>query len=349
MKKRTLRLAAIGTALVTLAGAAEADTVVLAAYSGIFQDNFTKAVIEPFMQANPDVTIEYYGMPNSAQTLGTLRAQKASPQIDLSIMDISVAKAATDEGLFAPLDGSVSSNIDDLYPQARAEGVNAVGITFDNLVLLYNTDAVKTKPDSWNALWDPALAGQVSIAAPPDIQGIVLTILADRMAGGTDYMASLEAGYKKLEELAPNVQTWDPRPDVYQPISSGTSQAGIGWNARAQVYADMSDGKLGVVLPQEGSGFQINVIGLSQNAPAGDSAKKFLDYALSPETQARFTETMFYAPTNSKAAAMIAPAALERTAAGRMDDMIDINWLQVATIRDQILDNWRRRIIPLSR
>lgn len=347
--KTTFRMAALTTALVSLGGAVQADTVVVAAYAGIFQDNFIKAVVDPFMQEHPDVRIEYYAMPNSAQTLGTLRAQKAAPQIDLSIMDISVAKAATDEGLFAPLDASVSAHIADLYPLATAEGVNAVGITFDNLVLLYNTDIVQTAPESWEALWDTVLAGQVSIAAPPDIQGVVLTIIADRMAGGTDYMQSLEAGYAKLETLAPNVQTWEPRPDVYQPISSGTSAIGIGWNARAQVYSDMSDGKLGVVLPQEGSGFQINVIGLSENAPAGDSARLFLDYALSPEVQARFTETMFYAPTNSAAAALIAPDALARTAAGRMDDMIAIDWLQVATIRDAITENWRRRIIPLSR
>ena len=32
-------------------------------------------------------------MPNSAQMLGNLRAQKASPQVDVVIMDVSVSKA----------------------------------------------------------------------------------------------------------------------------------------------------------------------------------------------------------------------------------------------------------------
>ena len=331
------------------ASAAMAENIVLSAYSGIFQENYVVAVVEPFMKANPDITVEFYGMPNSAQMLGTLRAQASAPQIDVMIMDVSVAKAATDEGLFAPIDDSVTRHVADLYPQAKVEGVNAVGVTFDNLVLLYNTDKVKDSPTSWNALWDAQYAGQVSIPAVPDIQGTTLMIISDKMAGGTNYVESVEAGIKKLEELAPNVQTWEPRPDVYQPISSGTAAIGIGWNARAQVYSDLSAGKLAVVLPEEGSGFQINVIGLVKGAPASEGAKKFIDYALSPEAQAAFTERMFYAPTNSKAAPLISEAAMKRTAAGVMDKMIDINWLEVAKIRDAITEQWRRRVIPLSR
>ncbi|MBZ7924267.1 ABC transporter substrate-binding protein [Ensifer adhaerens] len=331
------------------ANVAMADTVTLTVYAGIFQEKYTKAVVEPFMKANPDITVELYGTANSAQMLGTLRAQAGSPQIDIAIMDISVAKAATDEGIFAPMDDTVTKHLANLYPQAKVEGVNAVGVTFDNLVLLYNTDKVNQVPTSWNALWDRQYAKQVSIPAVPDIQGTTLTIVTDKMAGGTNYMESVDAGIKRLAELAPNVQTWEPRPDAYQPISSGTAAMGIGWNARAQVYSDLSNGKLGVALPQEGSGFQINVIGLVKGGPASESAKKFIDYALSPEAQAAFTEQMFYAPTNSKAVPLISDQALHRTTAGAMDRMIDINWLEVAKIRDAITEQWRRRVIPLSR
>ncbi|MFC7704482.1 ABC transporter substrate-binding protein [Plastorhodobacter daqingensis] len=342
-------LGTTAASLALVAGTASAETVVLAAYSGIFQDHYTAAVVEPFMAANPDITVEFYGMPNSAQMLGTLRAQSGAPQIDVMILDISVAKAATDEGLFAPMDESVTSHVANLYPQARAEGVNAAGVTFDNLVLLYNTGAISEAPTSWTELWNDQHAGRVSIPAVPDIQGTTLTIITNQMEGGGDYGESVEAGIEKLMELAPNVQTWEPRPDVYQPISSGTADIGIGWNARAQVYADLSDGALGVVLPEEGSGFQINVIALVENAPADEAARRFIDYALSPEAQAAFTEAMFYAPTNTEAAALISPEAMDRTAAGSMDRMIDIDWLRVAAIRDAITEEWRRRIIPLSR
>ena len=115
----------------------------------------------------------------------------------------------------------------------------------------------------------------------------------------------------------------------------------------AQVYADSSGGRLGVVLPQEGSGFQINTINLVKNAPAGDAAKTFIDYALRPETQAAFTEAMFYAPTNKKA--QISQAALERTAAGFMERMIPLDRIAMAKKRDQLTEQWRRQVLPASR
>ncbi|KKX33217.1 ABC transporter substrate-binding protein [Rhizobium sp. LC145] len=326
---------------------AAAETVTITAYSGIFQDHYTKAVVEPFMKKNPDIKVEFYGLPNSAQMLGTLRAQKDSPQIDVAILDISVAKAGADEGLFEKVDESVSANVKDLYPNAFAEGVAGVAVTFDNLVLIYNTDQIKKAPTSWNALWDQNYAGKLVIPAVPDIQGTTLTIIANRLAGGGDYKENVDAGIEKLGELAPGVQTWEPKPDVYTPIANGQAAIGIGWNARAQIYSGTSGGKMAVVLPEEGSGFQINTINLVKNAPAGDAAKKFIDYALSPEAQAAFTAEMFYAPTNSKA--QVSGEALQRTAAGQMDKMIDIDWLAVAKIRDSITEKWRRQVIPLSR
>lgn len=342
--------AAVLTALsLSVCAVARCETVVLAGYPGIFQENFVKAVVTPFMQTHPGITVEFHGMPNSAQILGTLRAQAGAAQIDVVIMDVSVAKAASAEGLLAAMDETVTQQLPDLYPQARVAGVNAAGLTFDNLVLLYNTDKVKPAPSSWNALWDARYAKQVSIPAVPDIQGTALTIIADKMAGGTDYVKSVDAGIARLGKLAPNVQTWDPRPDSYQPISGGTAAIGIGWNARAQVYADLSAGKLGVVLPQEGSVFQINVIGLVKDGPAGRSARKFIDYALGAQAQAAFATQMFYAPTNTKAAALIARSVMDRTAAAAMDRMIAVDWLEVARIRAAITEQWRRRVIPLSR
>jgi len=329
------------------ASTAGAETVTVAAYSGIFQDHYTKAVIDPFMEANPDITVEFYGMANSAQMLGTLRAQKASPQVDVVIMDVSVAKAASDEGLLDPVDESVSSHVADLYPAARHEGVAGVGVTFDNLVLLHNTEQVPEAPDSWTALWNEQYAGKIAIPAVPDIQGTTFTIILNHMEGGEDYLQSVDAGIEKLAELAPLVQTWDPHPDVYAPVVSGQLAMAIGWNARAQVYSEESGGRLGVVLPKEGSGFQINTINLVKNAPSSEAAKRFIDYALSPEAQRAFTEAMFYAPTNSKAE--VSSAVADRTAAGSMDRMIDIDWIEVAKIRDAVTEQWRRRVIPLSR
>jgi putative spermidine/putrescine transport system substrate-binding protein len=342
---------AIASAFVALPARAQdtsvSGAITLAAYSGIFQDNYTKAVVEPFMKKFPNVKVTYYAFPNSAQMLGALRAQKGSPQLDVALLDVSIAKIGTDEDLFAPLDPKAVPSIADLYDLATAPGVHGRAVTFDHLTLIYNSKAVPEAPTSWTALWDKKHAGKVAIQGIPDIQGIALTIVANKLAGGGDPAAGLDKGIARMVEVAPLVQTWEPKPDVYTPIINGTSDIGIGWNARSQFYHDDSKGALGAVLPKEGSVFQINVLNLVKGSPNQKAAEAFINYALGPEAQKSFTETMFYAPTNKKAE--ISKAALDRTAAGFMSNMIPVDWIAMAKGRDKLTEQWRRQVLPASR
>ncbi|MBW9068905.1 ABC transporter substrate-binding protein [Agrobacterium pusense] len=323
------------------------QTVTFLGYSGLFQERYTKAVIEPFMAANPDIKVEYFPQQGSAAMLGSLRAQKAAPQSDIALMDVSVAKTGTDEGLFDKIDESVTKNVADLYPNARFEGVAGVGVTFDNLVLIYNTDAIKTPPDSWNALKDSAFKGKVAMLSAPDIVGIGTTIIMDHMNGGTDFIKNIDAGINAMAEVAPNVQTWEPKPEVYPNVVNGQVSLGVGWNARSQVNADGSKGKMKVVLPKEGTILQINTLNLVKGGPSSEAARKFVDYALSPEAQAAFTAAMYYAPTNAKAT--VAADVSDRTVVKAMDKVIPVDWIGLSKVRDQITQDWRRKVIPLSR
>lgn len=322
-------------------------TVTLAAYSGVFQDNYTKAVIEPFQRKFPNVKVTYYPFPNSAQMLGTLRAQKSSPQLDVAIMDVSIAKVGTDEEIFAALDPKTIPSVNDLHDLAKAEGVHGRGVTFDHLTLVYNTKALPTAPTSWRVLWDEKLKGRVALYGVPDIQGTALTVIANKMAGGGKAEQDLSKGFQEMVKVAPNVQTWDPKPDSYTLVINGTADVANGWNARSQFYKDQSNGVLGAVLPQEGSVFQINTINLINNTKNKAAAEAFIEYALAPEAQKAFTETMFYAPTNKKA--QISPEALARTAANFMDRMIPLDWIEMAKQRDKLTEQWRRQVLPASR
>lgn len=354
MMKLTRRAASAGLGLGALsapfigrARAQTATTITLVGYPVLFQERYTKTVIEPFMAENPDVKVTYFAQPTSAQMLGTLRAQKAAPQSDVVILDLAVSKAGTDEGIFAKLDEAEIPNIKDLYPNARMPGLAGVVVTFDNLELIYNSDLVKTKPDSWLALADKAYAGKVIVPAMPDIIGLGLTVLLDKIAGGTDPMHNLDKGIAEMGKIAPNVQTWDPRPEVYAPIVSGQAAIGVGWNARAQLNQDLSSGKLQPVLPKEGSLFQANTINLVAGTANQAAAKRFINYALGPKAQKAFTESMFYAPSNAKA--QISEAAISRTAVRSMNKMVLIDWVEIAKIRDSVNEQWRRKVIPLSR
>ncbi|MQA79151.1 MAG: extracellular solute-binding protein [Streptosporangiales bacterium] len=339
----TVPLAGCGTSSAGPDSATE-GTVTILGYAGVFQDNYEKAVIEPFQKANPKIKVTFRPAQNSAEMLATLRSEKSNPSNDVAIMDTSVSATGNKEGIFAPLDPKAVPNVADVTEQGKTPKNFGPAVTYDNLVLLYDTTKVKPAPTSWDALWDPKHKGKIGIPAAPDIQGLALTMIVCKMEGA-DYQKTIDPAVERLSQLSGAVQTWDPQPDPYSLVTSGSATVAVGWNARGQLYADTSKGKLGVALPSEGSVFQVNTINLTKNSKHPKAAQAFMDYALSPKAQESFTETMFYAPTNSKAKVPAAAADRTATSPERQKEMISVDWNWIAERRDAWTEEWRRKVI----
>ena len=323
--------------------------ITLMSYAGIFQDNYTKAVVEPFLAANPGVKVTYAPGGTSAQMVGSVRAQKADPQIDVVIMDVTTSSIGNLEGLFEKLTPAEFPVLEELAPEARAAGGEfGPAVTFDHLVLVYDTQNLKPPIAKLADLWRPDLKGQIALSAPPNIQGLALTAMVEKMEGG-DHRESIDAAMKKLKELAPSVNTFEPNPDGYSLILNGVVKVATGWNARSQLYGDQSGGKIGTLLPPEGSVFQINTINLTAGSKNRAAAAAFVKYALSQPAQKAFTERMFYAPTNAKA--QVDPKAVARTAAAPENraNMIPVDWNDILKVRDQWNNRWRREVISAAR
>jgi putative spermidine/putrescine transport system substrate-binding protein len=324
-------------------------TITLMAYAGIFQDNYTRTVVEPFMRANPNVRVTYAPGGTSAQMLGTVRAQRGDPQVDVVIMDYTTSSIGNTEGLFERMNPADMPSLAELYPEARAAGGEfGPAVTWDHLVVVFDTQNLTPPITRLADLWRPDLRGQIALAAPPNIQGLALTCMVEKMEGG-DHRRSIDAAVRKLRELAPSVQTFEPNPDGYSLILNGVVKVATGWNARAQLYSDETRGRIGVLLPPEGSVFQVNTINVTAGSKNRAAAMAFANFALSRTAQKDFTERMFYAPTNARAE--IAPAALARTAASpdNRARMLPVDWNDIVRVRDQWNNRWRREIISASR
>jgi putative spermidine/putrescine transport system substrate-binding protein len=340
---RTLLLA---TTMLAAALPASADPLRIEAYSGVFQDNYTDTVVKPFAAATGNAP-EFVPGDTSAAMLGQLRTQKTSPQLDVIIMDTTTAAIACAEGLVEPLTPQMLPVLDDIDKQARdAGGKCGPGVTFDHLVVVYSTKAVQPAPVSLHELWEPKWKGRIGIDAPPNIIGLGLTAVLAHEATGD--WTKADKAFEELKALAPSVQTFAPQPDPYSLILDGTLDFATGWNARGQLYHDRSNGLLGVMLPKEGTIFQINTINLVKGGPNRAAGLAFIAYALSAPAQKAFTERMFYAPTNTKAD--IAPAAAARTASAPENKarVIPIDWTEMLKLRDGWNQRWRREVIANS-
>lgn len=355
MTKRTTKhttVVAVGcAALLALSGCSTATqaedtatsgTVNLLSYSTVFQEQYEKAVIEPFRAKYPDITINYVGKRGSADMLSALQAEGSNSTTDVALMDVAVGNTGNTTGLFEKLDPAEIENLANVEEQfLDPDGFGPVA-TADAVALMYDTQTVTSAPTSWNDLWDPKFAQQATLNAPPSGLGINLTAIVSTMEG-EDFTQSIDKSIARMKELAPNIQSWAPIPDEYQTIITGQSQIGVGQNARGQYYGDQSEGRLGLVIPPEGTVYQLNTINLVKNSKNKEAAKTFINYALSGEAQAAFAGALFYAPT-------VTDADLSPEVAARVvktdgtDKIIEIDQAWLSTVRQEWTDRWKREV-----
>lgn len=339
-------LAALAPAAAAPAAAQGSGGLTLMAYAGIFRENYTDVVVRPF-QSSGGAPVQYFEGGTSAQMLGALRAQKADPQIDVVIMDVTTAALACAEGLVEKVTPEMLPVLAQIDGQARqAGGECGPGVTYDHLVMVYDTQSVKPAPARLAAMAEAAQRGAVGLAAPPNIQGLALTAILAHANGG-DWKA-LPAALPALKAMAANVQTFDPKPDGYSMILNDQIRFATGWNARAQLYSDQSKGRIGVVLPEEGTVFQINTINIVANARNRERALAFVNHALSAPAQAAFTERMFYGPTNTTAP--VSAEAMRRTALAPeyRSRVIPMDWDEMLKLRESWNQRWRREVISAA-
>ena len=335
---------AILTVALLAAGPALAETATVMAYSdGPFQDNYTAAVLTPYNQQHGANQAAFHGSASSATMLGELRTQKTSPQTDVVIMDTTTAAIACAEGLIEKIAPEMLPELTDLDPQAKDENGCGPAVTFDHFIIAYDSKAISPAPTSLLDLKDPKWKGRIGLSAPPNIQALALTAILAKATTG-DWQKP-DAAFTAMREMAPNVQTFDPQPDGYTLILNDTLGFATGWNARAQLFSDRSQGRIGVMLPSQGTVLQLNMINLVKGAPHRDAALAFMRYALAPAAQKAFTERMFYGPTNTKA--QISPEAAARTSAGAevKAKIIPVDWNAMVKLRDNWTQRWRREVI----
>ncbi|MDQ0732392.1 ABC transporter substrate-binding protein [Arthrobacter sp. B1I2] len=324
-------------------GSATSGEVNLIAYSGVWQDQYTAAVIEPFKAKYPDIKINFSSKRSSAEMLSALQGQKSNPATDVAIMDNSVSTTGNKQGLFDKVDQAAVPNLANVPEKFRdKDGYGPVAM-LDAVGLLYDTTTFPQAPDSWKVLWDPAYAGKINVNAPPSLLGLSLTAITAKMEG-EDYTKSIDKAVAKLKEMAPGVQTFAPNPDEYQNVITGQTVLGLGQNARGQFYSDQSNKKMGVTFPKEGTVYQINTVNLVKAAPHSAAAKTFMNYALSPEAQTAFAKALFYAPsvTNAELPADVKSRVVPTD--GSLNIIpLDVDFLSSA--RDKWTDTWKREII----
>lgn len=324
-------------------GGGDGQTLNVTGFSGAFADQFQETVIDPFIEANPGVTVNYQPSQNSAEMLAALRTNQSTATYDVVVIDSSVQLTANAEGLFAELDPADVPNLEQLIDTAIVDPGYGPALYIDSLAIIYNPGVVADPPSTWGGLADSAYDGQLVLQIA-DTRGIALIAgLAKEL--GLDYQDSIDPELEVLKEMAPYVQTWEPQPNLYDAIMSGGAGIGVGWNARAQALHDANEGQLDVVVPEGGGVAQISTINQVANSENPELAQEFIDFAIGEQAQQALAAEGFYGPVNQNVT--LDDELTQRVASpeGLLADAAPIDWAWISPHYAEWTERIQREVI----
>lgn len=277
--KKLLALAAL--LLSTTVSFAEGDkpTGHLLIYAGLMEDHAILATKE--FEKETGIKTEFVRM-SSGETLARIRAEKDNMTASVWYGGpIDAFVAANQEGLIQPYSSPVAKEIPDKFKDPNGVWT---GIYVGYLGFVGNKELLKEigapMPTSWADLLKPEYKGEI-VTAHPGSSGTAYTMLATvvQLKGekdGMDYMQKLNGQIRQYTKsgTAPG-----------RMVGMGETALGITFLHDAIKYRKEGYEDIIIAAPTEGTGFEIGGVAILKNGPDQDSAKKFVDWALSKKAQ----------------------------------------------------------------
>ena len=192
---------------------------------------------------------------------------------------------AAEEGLTEPYKSPMLSQLNDwAVRQAEQSHYRTVGIYMGALGYSYNTEQLKKRglpePKCWSDLLNPAFKDEIQVANP-NSSGTSYTMLATlvQIMGEDKAFDYLKALHKNINQYTKSGAA------PARAAATGESLIGITFQHDAVVQA-INGAPLKIVSPCEGTGYEIGSMSIIKGAKNMENARKWYDWALTPEAQA---------------------------------------------------------------
>jgi len=208
---------------------------------------------------------------------------------------------AAEEGLTEPYKSPKMAELQDwAVRQWEASKGRTVGIYAGALGYSYNTEQLKKKgipePQCWADLTKPAFKDEIQVANP-NSSGTSYTMLATfvQLMGEDKAFEFLKALHKNINQYTKSGAA------PSRAAATGESLVGITFMHDA-VMQVVNGAPVKVVAPCEGTGYEIGSMSIIKGAKNMENAKKWYDWALTPEAQAIAGPAKAYQVPSNKAA-----------------------------------------------
>lgn len=214
------------------------------------------------------------------------------------------------EGLLYPLDRALLPHFGNLDPRQLDRSFDP-GNRY-SVPYLWGTTGIAvnaTRIDpaaltSWADLWKPQF--RRALLLPNDMREVFhMALLVLGLPVNSTAPAHIEAAYRKLRELMPNVRLFtSDAPQVL--FITGEVDAGMIWNG-VSYMAGREDPGIRFVYPVEGPLLWMDNLVILKNAAHPREAHALIDYLLRPDVAKLITETIGYTSPNTAAVRLLSP------------------------------------------
>ena len=327
----SLVLVAVMLAAVPLAGPASAKDVVVV-YTAIENEQITE-YMKAINKSLPNIELKILRF-STGDISARFMAEKDNMQADViwgvGATNMLIFKNA---GLLEPYAPKGLDRIQPLF-RDKANPPSWVGIDIYMSAFCFNTEVAKKHnlpaPTSWADLAKPVYKGQVVMPNPASSGTGYLSV-----ASVLQRMGEAE-GWKYLDAIHPNMAEYTKSGSKpCKDAAAGERAIGVSFE-----YVALEMKKKGapvvMVLPKEGSGYEMEANGLTRKGAKNPAAKQFLDWAITDEAMALYAK--YFAAVG--VAGFPVPEGLPKDIS-KVVYPNDFDWS--AKNRDRILTEWQKR------
>lgn len=239
---------------------------------------------------------------STGEILDQIRSEKERPTIDVwwgGTGDTHLQAAS--ENL---LEAYTSRHETDVLPWAQnffeMSGGRAAGIYAGALGFAYNSELLKkanlTAPNCWKDLTSEAYRGKI-LSGNPNSSGTAFTTLATLIQ-----LFGEDEAFTYMKALDRNIAEYTKAGSApVKAAARGETLIGISFMHDAVTQKE-AGAPLVIVAPCEGTGYEIGAVSIIKGAKNMNAARRFVDFALSPEGQATGAQAdQNQVPSNSRA------------------------------------------------
>jgi iron(III) transport system substrate-binding protein len=238
------------------------------------------AMRAPF-EAQTGYTMEYLNL-RSNEALVRIRAESSNPTFDVYFAGTGDPHfVAAREGLTEFYDSPLKAELlPDLVKAVEGTYLpiyaNPIAFAVNPQVL---AEAGAPIPTSWKDLGNPAYKGLMGMA-DPNSSGTAYVVIATLIQ-----LFGEEEAFTLLGEMHQNMASYTKSGSgALGPVGQG--ELGVGIIFMSSIVREIANGfPIEIVLPAEGTGYEISGVSLIKNGPNPEGAKAFIDYVLSVEAQ----------------------------------------------------------------